>query len=68
MMEHVQHMSTTMAARLLGVHKTTVQRQINAGELKAETLKANQGGGSHGVSNMMPVEEVLKRLNTEGRR
>ena len=66
-MEYVQHMSTTMAAKLLGVHKTTIQRQINAGGLKAEMLKANQGGGSHGLSNMIPVEEVLKRLDTEGR-
>ena len=63
-MERVQHMNTTMAARLLGVHKTTVQRKINAGCLKAEMLKANQGGGSHGLSNMIPVEEVLKTMTT----
>ena len=35
--------------------------------MKAKTLKENQGGESHGVSNVIPVEEVLKRINTEGR-
>lgn len=65
-MEQVRYMSTTAAARLLKVDKKTIQRQIKTGGLKAEMRKANQGGGNCGLSNMIPVEEILGRLDTQG--
>ena len=41
-----QRISTTTASRLLRVSKSTIQRQIKAGNLKAEMQKVSQGGGN----------------------
>ena len=62
-----QRISTTTASRLLRVSKSTIQRQIKAGNLKAEMQKVSQGGGNCGMSNMIPVSEVLQQLDTQGR-
>ena len=67
-----QRISTTTASRLLRVSKSTIQRQIKAGNLKAEMQKVSQGGGNCGMSNMIPVSEDIgykkkKRLAKSGK-
>ena len=60
-------MDSATAAGLLGVTDRAIRKQISQGKLKTEAMRGSKGGGNCGMSNMIPVSEVLQQLDTQGR-
>ena len=64
----IRVMDSATAAGLLGVTDRAIRKQISQGKLKTEAMRGSKGGGNCGMSNMIPVSEVLQQLDTQGRR
>lgn len=58
------YINSVTAAALLGVHESTIRRQIEAGKLKAKRMEGNQGGAS-GTTHAIKLDDVLERACTE---
>lgn len=63
----IRVMDSATAAGLLGVTDRAIRKQISQGKLKTEAMRGSKGGGNCGMSNMIPVSEVLQQLDTQGR-
>lgn len=63
----IRVMDSATAAGLLGVTDRAIRKQISQGKLKTEAMRGSKGGGNCGMSNMIPVSEVLLQLDTQGR-
>ena len=59
-------MDSATAAGLLGVTERAIRKQISQGKLKTEAMRGSKGGGNCGMSNIIPVSEVLQQLDTQG--
>lgn len=61
-----RYINSVTAASLLGVHESTIRRQIETGKLNAKKFKGGQGGSS-GTAHAIKLEDVLERATLEQR-